>query len=305
MSIKRILFSRTPASLWRLLPARLRRKWLPLPVRNELRIRGALRGGRRVVFVSSYPRSGNTWLRKLMADLMLQKNGRETDTSLPIHHDRLIPDRDFNPIPGRLPLEAMPGLPVKTHDPFPAVSRLYPSGRGPQVRHVYIYRDPADALVSYYHFHLRYEKLKAKLDGMSVDDFCLRHTGDWKAHLQSYLAAQEGGERVYLLSYEQLSADAVPPLLSLFGWLDYPVTRGQAERAVEHHRFRKLREKEAKDPINEKEFFFRKGKVGGGREELREETISRIREECGGLISRAETRVNTRTGGLTPDKGPS
>lgn len=280
------------------LPGKLEAWLLPLPLRNELEIRRALREGRRVVFVSSYPRSGNTWMRKLMADLILQKNGYQTDTTLPVHHDRVIPDRDFNAL-GEIPaLERVPGLTVKTHDRYGAVTRLYPASRREQVRHLYLFRDPADALVSYYHFHHRYDHLKAALKGTGIDTFCLQRAEEWKAHVEGYLDAVEGEDRsIFLGSYEALSDDPVPLLQALFEWLDYPVSREEAERAVDHHRFRKLQRKEARDPVNREELFYRKGKVGGGRAELSAETVEELQRRCGGILGRARKLVARRVPG--------
>ncbi|MDZ7771605.1 MAG: sulfotransferase domain-containing protein [Balneolaceae bacterium] len=267
----------------------------PLPLRNELFLRKVLRRGDGVVFVSSYPRSGNTWLRKLLADLMLQKNGRQTDTTLPIHHDKLIPDRDFNAVAEAERLPHAPGLTVKTHDRIETIQKLYPASRRGEVRHIYIYRNPADALVSHYHFHLRYEHLADKLGNTGVDAFCLEQFDSWKEHVESYLEAFEGGEEaIFILSYEQLSENAVPLLLELCEWLDFPVEPGQAERAVEHHRFKKLQQKEAVDPVNEEELFFRKGKVGGGREELQTSTLEELDRRSEALLRRGDACLGSR-----------
>ena len=60
--------------------------------RNYAEINQALAGGATVFFISSFPRSGNTWVRFLLSDIFLQRAGRATATVLPVHPDRLIPD---------------------------------------------------------------------------------------------------------------------------------------------------------------------------------------------------------------------
>ena len=44
------------------------------------------------IAIASYPRSGNTWLRVLVSDIILQFHNFKTGTGLPIHEDRVIPD---------------------------------------------------------------------------------------------------------------------------------------------------------------------------------------------------------------------
>lgn len=106
--------------------------------------------------------------------------------------------------------------------------------------------------------------------------------------MKGYLEAFEGkNENIFILSYEQLSETPVQLLLDLCDWLDYPVEPGQAERAVEHQRFKKLQQKEAVGAADKQKLFFRKGKVGGGKEELREATVERIRRRSEALLQRA------------------
>ncbi len=45
-----------------------------------------------ITFVTSYPRSGNTWMRYLLSDVFLQIHGIDTDTKLAVHPDEIIAD---------------------------------------------------------------------------------------------------------------------------------------------------------------------------------------------------------------------
>ena len=65
---------------------------LAIQAHNSAEIIRLLQGGWRLNFVSSFPRSGNTWIRYLLADVFLQRHGVATATELPVHPDRIVPD---------------------------------------------------------------------------------------------------------------------------------------------------------------------------------------------------------------------
>lgn len=96
----------------------LNRKPSTVSEENAISIAQISAGGERVVFISSYPRSGNTWIRSILADCFIQDMGFNTTTKLPIHPDKIIPDRYCNMIAERDTSITTPGLFVKTHDSF-------------------------------------------------------------------------------------------------------------------------------------------------------------------------------------------
>lgn len=270
-----------------------RKKQPNIKERNQEEIRQLLDNKQLITFVSSFPRSGNTWLRFLLSDLLLQNMQTKTSTELPIHPDKIIPDIYANLISECDSSICRPGFFVKTHESFEVLYRLFASIPRRCSQHVYIYRDPGDALVSYYHFHQRYEHLRSKaIDG--IDAFCLAHLPDWISHVTSYLSASENGELVFPIAYESLLQDPIAILHDLLDFLNINAEKVMLRRAVANMEFGNLRDQEAINPLNENNFFFRNGKKGSASRELQTKTLHEIRKNTAHIIE--------QMGALTPNK---
>jgi hypothetical protein len=238
--------------------------------RNRMRLRPT------DVFVASYPRSGNTWMRHLLSDAILQTHGLhfDPDVGFTIHPDRIIPDMYLHDIRHIDPRIRLPFRLVKTHRPF---GRMVSKA-------VYLFRLPEDALVSYYHHHLRYEHLRSRVTS-GPDRFCTENVGTWCANVGSYIQGKEIGEaQIQFVSYESMHQRPAEILQGVMEFLGIPVDQEICQTAVENNTFEKKR---GREQLREEhhEYFFRKGKVGSGKEELRIETIDAIRAVAGPLYS--------------------
>lgn len=247
-----------------------------IAARNVIEMSRLVRSGERLVFVSSYPRSGNTWIRYILSDCFLRAAGIETTTDLPVHPDSIIPALNSNLIVERDPIVVEHGLFVKTHDRIDELTDLFGAKAINRARFVFVFRSPADFLVSYYHFHLRYPHLvRHAADG--IDSFCLTHVFEWVAHTTTYLDARRTDpDRFHVIGYESLLSEPVVILEGLIHWLDLKIDGDNIERAVRNTEFGKLQAQEATQPQNSEEFFFRKGRSGSGREELLPSTNEEI-----------------------------
>ena len=144
--------------------------------------------------LASYPRSGNTWLRFLLFNLL---SGYSADFETINRPDSFVPElHDFNQAP--TPLEGNGRL-IKTHEPF----------RSTYQHAIYLVRDPRDVAISEYFF------LKRK--GIEYPDFdhFLTHVlsgkvnwfGSWSQHVNSWLVAQQGHKaRILVIKYEYIHA---------------------------------------------------------------------------------------------------
>ena len=95
------------------------------------------------VFIVSYPRSGNTWMRFLVGELVFQKE-------IDFHNLReLIPDIYIYGCTHSF-LESLnrPRY-IKSHEPY--------DPRYPKV--IYLVRDPRDVAISYYNWLLKFKKI--------------------------------------------------------------------------------------------------------------------------------------------------
>ena len=215
-------------------------------------------------FLVSYPRSGNTWVRHLLREIILLSR---PDLPAPEALWMLIPDLHVHDMdhPARVRFK-MPTRIFKSHNLRALRGR----------RMVYIFREPGDALTSYYHFHVR-ERIEPEMVAGGPDLFCRTFLPGWCEHLQ--LALDEHAvapERLLLVAYEMLLRDGVRALGRIADFLGLPVDEAGLATAVEKARFEKLREREAQNPQHPDEYFFRKGRPGTGREELSEETQAAI-----------------------------
>ncbi|MEO7598352.1 MAG: sulfotransferase domain-containing protein, partial [Opitutus sp.] len=131
----------------------------------------------------SYPKSGNTWMRFILANL-LAKPGSEIDFHNALEY---IPDDSFSEL-NRFPRPRV----IKSHEPH----RDQPSAV------VYIVRDPRDVYVSYF------EYLRKKLPPEITFAAFLRkpdlYPCRWHTHVQSWL--DQPSVRV-LVRYEEMLSD--------------------------------------------------------------------------------------------------
>lgn len=142
-------------------------------------------------FLVSYPRSGNTWVRFLIGNL-LQPAHPITFANI----EQVVPDIYQNS--DRALRALAPPRVLKSHEYFdPRYQRV-----------IYLVRDPRDVAVSYYHYHIKISRFD---ETYPIDRFVYRFvTGDldrygsWGEHVGSWLGARQDTETFLLLAYENL-----------------------------------------------------------------------------------------------------
>jgi Sulfotransferase domain len=189
------------------------------------------------VFLVSFSKSGNTWLRFLLGNLVYQENPltfADVEQRMPSIYDST--DREMH-------LASRPRY-IKSHEPF-----------HPRYQNViYIVRDPRDVAVSYYHFALKVGKMPPDF---LIDDFVkdliadnVRNPcGTWADHVMGWLAMEQSRKKFLLLRYEDLIDDTARELSSVAAFLNIPADEERLSRAVElssADRMRSLEKKEWK-----------------------------------------------------------
>lgn len=162
------------------------------------------------VFIVSYPRSGNTWFRFLMANLLHPDTNVDFTTI-----EGVIPDIYKNP-DRRLRRLPSPRY-LKSHEYF--------DPRYPKV--IYLVRDPRAVSVSYYHY-LR--KARFIPDNFGWESFLPRFLdgtsylpiGNWHDNVNSWLSSGIGDSRLLMLRYEDLQAEPVVQLERVSAFLGRP-----------------------------------------------------------------------------------
>jgi hypothetical protein len=231
------------------------------------------------VWIVSYPKSGNTWTRFLIANLVA--GGEVVDWS---NIERRVPDiyitRD--PILRKLPRPRY----IKSHDPY------RPNYR----RVVFIVRDPRDVAVSYYHFVRKAKMLPADA---TMDEFMQRFLegridpyGSWGENVGSWLGARKGSADFMIVRYEDLLANAEAELARIAEMLGLPSDEELLRRAVENSRADRMRELEQSQRGQHKLLrqsrpdipFVRAAKSEQWRTDLPPEAVSKIEEAWGPIM---------------------
>jgi len=199
-------------------------------------------------FLVSFPKSGNTWLRFLIAyaligDRMLSM--RTIDEIVPdIYSARESADQIQRP---RF---------LKAHDPL---FDYYP-------KCVYVVRDYRDVLVSYYHYHIALGSFKGDLatyiDAMNT----LHPFGTWKDHVsKALLFAQKHPDRMLIVRYEDLVNQTEDSLVRILQFCKI-TPKLSIKEIISKSSFSELRAIEDKEGSEFKDIsdknFFREGIVG-------------------------------------------
>jgi hypothetical protein len=232
------------------------------------------------VFLTSYPRSGNTWTRFLVGNLLHQK---EEVTFLSV--ERLVPDmyKHSDRVLRTLPRPRI----MKSHECF-----------DPRYRKViYIVRDPRDVAVSNYHWEL---KLRSVEEGYPIEDFVPRwmspefwpRIGSWGDHVGSWLATRRGQEGFLLMRYEDLKENPARELARVAAFAGVQASAERLQRAIElssAENMKKIEHKEsgkwvATTLTRQDKPFVRNATSGGWRKVLPEKTVAYIEEHWGHLM---------------------
>jgi hypothetical protein len=187
------------------------------------------------VFVVSYPKSGNTWMRFLLGNLVY------TDEAVTFANVELrvpsvygMPNRKLR----RLPRPRY----MKTHESFhPDYQKV-----------IYIARDPRDVAVSRYHYLV---KIKLLSTGSSVDGYVRDFIEDklnprfgrWADHVMGWLAMSPSRRDFLFIRYEDLLGDTVRELAKVATLLGIPPHEERLKRAVELSTARRMRALEKKE----------------------------------------------------------
>jgi Sulfotransferase domain len=224
------------------------------------------------VFLTSYPRSGNTWMRFLVGNLVHQN---EPVTFLNL--ERLLPDMYLH---SDREMRAMSRPRVlKSHECFdPRYKRI-----------VYIVRDPRDVAVSNYFWELKKGSFP---DGFPMEKFVplwiaaqyWPRLGNWGDHVASWLSTRRGHAEFVLLRYEDLMAQPEAELAKVASLLEIDPTPERLGRAVElssADRMRQLEKNEGGRWLQTKYTrqdapFVRKASSGGWKSVLPDESVALI-----------------------------
>jgi|tagenome__1003787_1003787.scaffolds.fasta_scaffold20717232_2 hypothetical protein len=230
-------------------------------------------------FIVSYPKSGNTWTRFLIANLVYPEKSPDFRNI-----NYLLPDPEALS-KRRLAALQRPRI-IKTHQYFhPAYRKI-----------IFVVRDPRDVAVSLYYFHL---KMRDYREGHAMDQHVKGFVsnvnplyGTWGENVASWLATRGNDTNFLLLRYEDMLESPARELQRIADFLHIEKTPAQLAAAVERSsadNMRKLERLQALDWSSTKDTrqdipFVRSAKSGDWRTELPESCVFEIERAWGDIM---------------------
>jgi hypothetical protein len=238
------------------------------------------------VFLVSYPRSGNTWTRFLIGNLIYQD---EPVTFANI--ESRLPEIYFNPdrVLRRLPRPRI----LKSHECFqPRYRRI-----------IYIVRDPRDVAVSFYHHNIKAGNIA---EDYAIADFVPRFIagefdakwGSWSDHVLSWMLLRQNSPAFIVLRYEGMKEQPETELARVAAFLRecsfraIDASREKLQRAIDlssPDRMRELEKQQANQWVLTRETrsdkpFVRSAISGEWKTQLPEQSVVAIEAAWGEVM---------------------
>lgn len=236
------------------------------------------------VFLASYPKSGNTWVRHLLTNVITGKStewrGELSKISVMVgRHQNLL---EVLPSSGRL---------IKTHEPF----------RKDYQRAIFILRDGRDVAVSEYHYQKQYSPAFVEYN----DDFniffdrflegTVNGYGAWHKHTLSWLnSSTNQSGNLLLVKFEELKQDPLGKLQQMVDFLGLQADPSQLQAAVEDTSVEAMKKKESdyweKQGTNNPHFV-RRAKSGNWHEMISDKNLSKFNSIAGEAMNAAGYQI--------------
>jgi hypothetical protein len=263
---------------------------------------------KRIVWLASYPKSGNTWFRAFLAALL----GRRELNINDMHSDHIFSSRDGfdlatdldstylydKEVKELLPevfthINSGPGgkkMFIKIHDAY--TNNL--SGKSivpeePTLAALYFIRNPLDIVGSFANhsgdtMDEAVEKMNdpnayfaKQLGNLNTNPQFRQLILDWSGHVESWATAPFP---VLAIRYEDMLTDPLHTFSKAVAFINLQKTQTEIEKAIEASRFENLKAQEKEQGFAEKnaksQSFFRNGVSGNWRKELTTEQVNLI-----------------------------
>lgn len=232
-------------------------------------------------FIASYPRSGNTWLRFLMFEILASGSAGFEEVNHMVAEVGLH-GRGLQVLPGQ-------GRLIKTHESY----------RRPYKKAIYLVRDVRDVVLSEFAYQ--------KALGWIPDDFTgflhrflrgeVNPFGAWHQHVASWVDSPLGSSSNFLLvKFEDLRGNPNRVVTQVLDFLGVEVDPQTIEDAIANNTVARMQEKEHRSPqlaatapkphVGEESRFIRSGSVGRWRNRLTEAQVELIEQHAGKVLAR-------------------
>jgi hypothetical protein len=257
-----------------------------------------------IVWLASYPKSGNTWLRAFLANLVANHVDPVPLNELSRYaEDEANPDL-FSALAGRpsagLEIGEIAALRPQVHAAiaqraqgtrFVKTHNMAGSFDGHALHNwnvsagaVYVVRNPLDVAVSMtHHFGIGIDEAIERLADENVATgndalFVSQILGSWSLHVKGW--ADMASERTLVLRYEDLTDKPAKAFAKVARLVGLGQDRARIDRAMRHAGFQTLASMEKKagfvEASDKGARFFRKGRINEWREALSRDQIARV-----------------------------
>ena len=270
-----------------------------------------------ILWIASFPKSGNTWIRTFLHNLVKIQSGEFEAQQInelnrfstwdinKQHYTKLLgyapgPDhrREIASVRHRVQAQiadAGEGVVfVKTHHAlvmdrgYSTINFAVTSGA------VYVIRNPLDVAISYaHHMNLSIDEAMERMATENAETDISEKTvyevyGSWSQHVWSW--TRKPHPAIIVMRYEDMMADPHKAFGQMTRHLLLDSTQEQLEQAIGQSSFEKLKEQEDKEGFREKpkvaKRFFREGRSGQWKEVLAPLQVERIIRDHGEQMTR-------------------
>lgn len=263
---------------------------------------------KKIIWLASYPKSGNTWFRIILSNLLMpdkkepdlddmigapiasSRNVVELQTGFSTKNFTLEEADKFRPIAGDEYAKTFENVTFrKCHDAFTLLEDGRPLlGNPTYYNAIYIIRNPLSIVASLAnHYKISLDKA---IDQMEKENFSLNSIDNswihqfrqklfsWSTHVNSWMSAT--GFETKFVRYEDLLESPFQVIRSCLDFAGIEYQASDLEEAIKKSDFKKIQKLEQETSFKEKpqnvESFFRKGRADSWKEELSKEQAARV-----------------------------
>ncbi len=235
-------------------------------------------------FLIAYPKSGNTWTRFLVGNLLFSdKQVHFLNIPELVPHFDVMPARFFREMPR------------------PRVINCHEAYRPHYKRVIYVVRDPRDVVVSLFHFQRKRGIIE---DSYLLDHFVSRfiageavgpqRLGSWAQNVGSWLAMRQSDPNFLFLRYEDMLRETGPALAKIASFLAIDASPERIAKAVERSSAQEMRSLEKvqgnewhqSKGTRQEIPFVRSARSGEGKTVLSRNAVAEIQSAWGPLMER-------------------
>jgi hypothetical protein len=270
------------------------------------------------IWIASYPKSGNTWVRLFILNLLREISGNAADAQ-DINHlsDHTVWETSADPyrqLLDRNPMECSPEEIARTR---PQAQRLVAEARSrpffikshlgvariegyPTVNFemtlaaIYVVRNPLDVAISYARYTGREinqvieQMADPALRSQGSERFVYEFMGSWSTHVASWMSVSH--RPIYIIRYEDMLTAPFKVFGGLARFLRLSPSPEQLKAAIDKSSFSQLSKQEAEKGFIERPptagKFFRVGKADQWRDALTKEQVAKVVEAHAPMMQR-------------------